>query len=209
MNNWEYGGIYHQYNMDGVIELPNNSKIKVCDLTLELPSFMLEADCIFIDPPCSTGNLKSFHTKADKILDYTFSAFQECLFQRIEQINPKHLFIEVFKSNKEAFLEKCKELYKSVHVYDSFYYNSRSKPCWIIHCTNLDENNYYPELNDIDEAKAIAWICKNHKYECIGDLCMGRGLVGQGAFVNGKKFVGTELNKKRLSILVDFIKKRL
>jgi len=206
--NWEYGGVYHQYKMDGIIELPNDSKVKVCDLTIELPSFMLEADCIFIDPPCSTGNLKSFHYKAEKVLDYSFNSFQELLFQRIVQINPKHLFIEVFKSNKDAFLDKCKEMYVNVNVYDSFYYNSRSKKCWIIHCTNESENTYYPALNDIDEAKAIAWICKNHQFDCIGDLCMGRGLVGQRAFDNNKKFVGTELNAKRLAILVDYVIKK-
>ena len=207
MSNWEYGGIYKDLDMEGVITLPNDSKVKVCDLTKELPGFMLEADTLFIDPPCSTGNLRSFHTKADQLLPYTFSEFEESLFGRIMEIKPKYLFLEVFKSNKDAFLKHCKDIYQSVEIYNSFYYNSRSKPCWILHCTNETENRRYEALEDIDEAKAIAWLCKNHEYNCIGDLCMGRGLVGQNAYMNGKKFVGTELNKKRLAILVDFINK--
>ena len=39
----------------------------------------------------------------------------------------------------------------------------------------------------------------------IGDLCMGRGLVGVNAYKNGKRFVGTELNHKRLAVLLERI----
>jgi uncharacterized protein (DUF2344 family) len=44
---------------------------------------------------------------------------------------------------------------------------------------------------------------KNEEYNVIGDLCMGRGLVGLNAYRNGKRFVGTELNHKRLSVLIE------
>lgn len=202
---WEYGSIYKSHNMTGIIEMPNDSKVQVCDLTQSLPVFMYEADTLFVDPPCSTGNLRSFHTKADRLLDYTFSEFEEMLFYRIEKIEPKYLFLEVFKSNRTAFETRCREMYKSVEVYDSMYYNKPQNKCWILHCTNETDNRYYPQLQGMDEAKAIAWLCQNHTYNCIGDLCMGRGLVGKNAFLNDKSFVGTELNEKRLAILVDFI----
>ena len=39
----------------------------------------------------------------------------------------------------------------------------------------------------------------------LGDFCMGRGLVGYYSNKAGKHFVGTELNKKRLAILLDMI----
>lgn len=55
----------------------------------------------------------------------------------------------------------------------------------------------------MDEEDIIEWICKNEDYACIGDLCMGLGLVGLNAYRNGRKFVGTELNHKRLSVLLD------
>jgi hypothetical protein len=57
----------------------------------------------------------------------------------------------------------------------------------------------------MDEEDIIEWICKNEEYNCIGDLCIGRGLVGINAYKNSKKFVGTELNKKRLSVLLERI----
>lgn len=206
MANWEYGGIYHTVNMEGIINLPNESKLKVCDLTEELPEFMKEADTLFIDPPCSTGNLRSFHTKADQELPYTFGHFEQMLFTRIDQIRPKHLFIEVFKSNKEAFEKRCAQMYRFVNIHESFYYNKPKNRCWILHASN--DVVRYSELDNIDEEKAIKWICANHECQCIGDLCMGRGLVGRYAFQAGKKFVGTELNKKRLAILVDYINKQ-
>jgi len=62
-------------------------------------------------------------------------------------------------------------------------------------------------LDGMDEADIISWICANENFECIGDLCMGRGLVGINAHANGRRFVGTELNHKRLSVLVEKLNK--
>ena len=72
-------------------------------------------------------------------------------------------------------------------------------------CSISAKRRRYKELEDRDEAEIIAWLCEHHAYDCIGDLCMGRGLVGKHAFLNGKRFVGIELNPKRLAVLVDFI----
>lgn len=204
MNKWEYGGIYKKYNMNGVIELPNKSSLKVCDLILELPEFMKEADTIFCDPPCSKGNLTTFYTKADQQNYNSFDIFYKSLFKRIDEIKPKYLFLEVFKSNKNIFINECEKRFTNVVIYESKYYNNVKNKCWIIQSCN--NSLYYPELQNLDEEKIIEWICKNHSYTCIGDLCMGRGLVGKYAYLNNKRFVGTELNKKRLAILVDFIR---
>ena len=62
-------------------------------------------------------------------------------------------------------------------------------------------------LDYMDEEDIIAWICEHEEYDCIGDLCMGLGLVGIHASRNGKKFIGTELNHKRLSVLLERLSK--
>lgn len=203
-NKWEYKGVYKNVNMDGLIELPNDSKLRVNDLTVNMPSFMKEADVLFIDPPCSKGNLKSFYTKSEKDLNIDFDFFEKSLFDSIDKIKPNHLFLELFKSNKDRFIEKASLLFSNMKIYDSFYYNNRKNKCWVVHFTN-DKIQDLP-INDMDEEKIIKWICENFEYKCIGDLCMGKGLVGRYAYRNGKKFVGTELNKKRLGVLVDHIK---
>lgn len=77
--------------------------------------------------------------------------------------------------------------------------------CSDIHATNDRKHKRYRILEDQDEADIIAWICQNHGYECIGDLCMGRGLVGRHAVMAGRRFVGTELNPKRLAVLIEWI----
>jgi len=208
MANWEYRGLYKNHNMEGIIELPNNSKLKVCDLTKEMPDFMKQADTLFIDPPCSQGNLRSFYTKNDMTCELTFTDFYIDLFKRITEIKPKHLFVEVFKSNYDVFYNEFKDKFKNIIIYDSFYYNKKSNKCWIFHCSN-EEIQLNEKMNNIDEEKVIRYITTNHNYNCIGDLCMGTGLVGKHAFLNDKQFVGTELNKKRLGIVVDFIHKKI
>jgi hypothetical protein len=177
--------------------------VKVCDLINKMPNFMKRANILFIDPPCSQGNMTSFYTKADKINNNKYELFYKSLFKRIDEIKPDLLFLEVFKSNKDIFFQKCKDIYKYIFVYDSFYYNNKKNKCWIIQASNKINKKY--DINNIDEEKVIKWICKNIKYNCIGDLCMGTGLVGKYSYLNKKSFVGIELNKKRLAILVDFI----
>jgi hypothetical protein len=204
-DNWEYKGFYRKYDMTGVIELPNDSKLKVCDLIEEMPAFMKDADTIFIDPPCHMGNLRSFYTKSDIHLNNSYNCFNNMLFKRIDEIKPKHLFIEVFASNYNYILEQSKNRFKNVIIYESFYYKNKNNKCWVFHCSN-ETITINPSICNIDEEMIIKWIGKNHEYNCIGDLCMGTGLVGKYAFDSGRKFVGTELNKKRLAILVHYIK---
>ena len=74
---WEYGGYYKKYNMANIIKMPNNSKVKICDLTNKLPSFMKKADILFIDPPCNNGNLKSYYTKSDMVCNINYKSFYE------------------------------------------------------------------------------------------------------------------------------------
>ena len=202
-NRWEYGGAYKKYDMTGIIEV-GLGKLKVHDIFDNLPEFMKEADCIFVDPPCSKGNLNSFYTKADSV-EYkeSYEPFKSRLFCCIDEINPDNLFIEVFKSNKDDFVREVEKRYKYVRIFHSYYYHNKKNKCWIIQGTR--EKSKLLSIDNLDEEDFIKYVCKNVEYSCIGDLCMGRGLVGYNSFLNNKKFVGTELNEKRLAVLVDKI----
>lgn len=204
MSNWEYGEVYKKYDMSGIIIVPNGT-LKVHNIFDPIPDFMREADCIFSDPPCSLGNINTFYTKAGRA-DYqaTYEPFAKRFFECVDEIKPSKLFVEVFKSNKARFEAEIKERYPFVKVYESTYYHNKKNKCWIISASS--EPFDYP-LEGIDEEDAIAWICANVDYKCIGDLCMGKGLVGYHAWKNGKRFVGTELNEKRLAVLVDKVTK--
>lgn len=186
--------------MDGEIQI-GTGIIKVNDLFNGIPEFMKSADVVFTDPPCSKGNLKTFYTKNDSSLVNEYSEFNVALFNAIDLIQPKYLFIEVFKSNKELITELVGSRYNNVSVTQSFYYHDKSKVCWIIQ----GSNNELIELPYLDEQFIIKYICDNVQFECIADPCMGRGLVGFYANNAGKRFVGTELNKKRLAVLIERI----
>jgi hypothetical protein len=205
MADWNYKDFYKKYDMTGEIKI-GTGIIKVHDIFNSLPNFMKQADFIFSDPPCSLGNINTFYTKADieeKQSDY--EKFKNRFFECIDEINPKTIAIEVFASNKKSFLKEIEERFKYVTIYNSTYYHKKDKKCWIIVGSNTKYVDF--KIEGIDEEDAIDWICKNADYNCIGDLCMGRGLVGFGANEYGRKFVGTELNKKRLAVLIERINK--
>ena len=92
MSRFEYRGFYQNYDMEGEITI-GTGKVKVHDIFEPLPDFMKTADGIFVGPPCNNGNLKSFYTKSDKILKLDYPRFEKRLFEVIDEINPKHLFI--------------------------------------------------------------------------------------------------------------------
>jgi len=203
LSNWEYGGIYKNYDMIGEIYI-GTGIVKVHDIFDPLPDFMLQADCLFIDPPWNLGNLNSFYTKADRI-DYqkSFEAFYIRLFQCIGEIRPRNLYVEIGKQYLADFIIETRKIFKNVTFYNSNYYHKKDNKCYIVYGTNkrIQKSN----LDYMDEEDIIKWICINEDYECIGDLCMGRGLVGIHAYKVGKPFVGTELNPKRLAVLIERI----
>lgn len=204
MNNWDYKEFYKKYNMTGVIEI-GTGKIKVHDIYNELPSFMYEADTIFSDPPCSLGNINSFYTKADLEKRSEYESFVNRFFKCIALIKPKIVFIEVFKANEDRFIAELQKLFKNLKIYNSTYYHKSDCKCKILVASNDDIIDY--PFENVDEQDVIKYICQNTEYNCIGDLCMGKGLVGFYANQVGKKFVGTELNKKRLAVLIERINK--
>lgn len=204
MSKFEYRGFYQKYDMTKEIEI-GTGIVKVHDIFDELPEFMKQADCLFIDPPCSNGNLKSFYTKSEKELKFSYFLFESRLFDLIDEINPKHLFIETFKANKETIFKELTLRYgENVKEFSSYYYGSKKNKCTIFYAS-FEKSGF--EIPEMDEEKAIEHICKNLDFDCIGDLCMGKGLVGFYANKYGKKFVGTELNKKRLACLLEHISK--
>lgn len=199
--NFNYGNFHLKYDMSGEIAV-GTGIVKVHDIYSGIPDFIKEADCLFTDPPCSRGNLKSFYTKAEIMLEKSYEAFNLALFETISQINPKRVFIEVFKSNKEIIENYLNTRFEKVLVTQSYYYFDKSKICWIIQASN---DGIVYDIPYLDEQQIIEFICRKVDFECIADPCMGRGLVGFYANKYGKKFVGTELNEKRLAVLIERI----
>lgn len=202
---FDCGGYYKKYDMTGDIHI-GTGILRVHDIFNPLPEFMKEIDVLVSDPPCTKGNLNSFYTKADKPEDKkdSFDGFEKRYFECIDEIAPRMVFLETFKDNTESFFDACKARYEYVEKYDIFYY--RTQPCaWIVASHKPIPDEYDSAFTGKNEDKCIEWVCENVDANCIGDLCMGTGLVGWYANKYGKKFAGTELNKKRLAMLVEGI----
>jgi hypothetical protein len=203
MSNWDYGGAYlrHQIQPGDTLIFSDGSKAKVHNLFDPLPEFMLEADLIFVDPPWNLGNLNSFYTKADRD-DYQddFEMFYKRLFSQIAEIRPNTCYVEVGKEYLADFVIEMRKLYPQVTFYNSTYYHKKDNLCYVI---RGGQRRVKLPLDGMDEENIIEWVCKNEDFSCIGDLCMGLGTVGLYAVQNGKRFVATELNHKRLAVLVE------
>ena len=92
--------------------LGNGSKITIADITLELPKFLKQADCVFIDPAGSKGVLKAYYTKAEKTCPVdNFDEFVAHIKRCIEQINPDRLFVECFFRNKKQLVPMVESLF--------------------------------------------------------------------------------------------------
>lgn len=203
MNNWTYGGAYllHPIEYGQSAVFSNGGILKVHNIFEQLPEFMIDADLMFIDPPWNLGNLNSFYTKAGR-QDYNknFEEFYSRLFQCIADIMPDVCYIEIGKQYLPEFMIEAKKLFRHVTFYNSSYYHKKDNICYVIRCSKKKHSKL--PLDHVDEEHIISWICANEDYDIIGDLCMGQGLVAVNAFKAGKRFVGTELNPRRLSAAV-------
>lgn len=203
MPKWNYGDAYlrHPIGPGEIAVFPDGSCVKVHNIFDPLPEFMKQADLIFVDPPWNLGNLNTFYTKAgrdDKQSD--FERFYKRLFECIAEISPRICYVEVGKEYIAEFIMEMKRLYPAVTFYNSSYYHRKENMCYVIRGAQKRKKLL---LDYMDEEDIIKWICGHEEYDCIGDPCMGRGLVGVNAHKNGKRFVGTELNHKRLSVLLE------
>jgi DNA modification methylase len=206
MADWNYGDAFKrnpiEYGQkavfnDGSILTPRN----IFDL---IPAFIKQADLLFCDPPWNQGNLNSFYTKASRN-DYSeFKLFYKRLFECIAEISPKTCYIEIGKEYLAEFIIEMKQIFKSVTFYNSMYYHKPENHCYIVRGSKKHQKL---PLDGMDEENIIEWICENEQYSCIADPCMGRGLVAFGAFKASHKFVGTELNPKRLSAALERLAK--
>lgn len=198
---WSYGEAFQRYPCaEGIIKIAGNSYVKTHDIFQPLPAFMRKADMIFTDPPYNTALLRGFYTKAGLITDYDFPAFTKRLFECVAEINPKICYLEIGKEYLADYIAAMKSLYRYVTFYNSTYYHKPDNLCYIVRGSRKAKK---PKLDGMDEETVIKWVCAHEDYQCIGDICIGRGLVGVEAAKAGRRFVGTELNHKRLSVLIE------
>lgn len=200
---WNYDDAYKRCPIEAgeVATWQNGSKVCVNNIFDPIPEFFKEADLVFVDPPWNKGNLNSFYTKADRT-DYqeSYDPFYRRVFEIIKEIKPHTAYVEIGKEYLADYIMEMRKQYKYVTFYNSSYYHNKKNKCYIVRGSMKAKK---PDLDYVDEEDIINWICVHEEYECICDFCIGRGLVASAALANNKRFVGGELNHKRLSVLLE------
>lgn len=196
-------------------DLPNNSRVAVHDLYDPLPEWMARADVVFTDIPYNQSLLTNYAMRPEAQRsarnDVRFEGFLTRLFDALSrEIMPQMVFVECGKQSVERVEAEMAKLHSEVVVYKGTYYRKAENVAYVVRGRSFF-NAHLPSrmpFDGMDEADMVAWLCANAKFDCIGDLCMGKGLVGREAYKNGCSFVGTELNPARLQVLVDWIGKQ-
>lgn len=205
-NRWTYGDAWEHFPIQPgeVWGLPDGSRVAVHNIFDPLPAFMRRADLLFVDPPWNLGNINSFYTKAERT-DYLsdFGDFERVLFERIAEIAPATCYLEVGYQAVDRWQAVLARLYPCVQRWNVTYY--RKHPCHILRGGTTPTPHDY---SGMDEEKVIAAVGSDEHCAVMGDLCMGRGLVGLSAYAAGKPFVGTELNPRRLAVLLQRLAKK-
>ncbi len=206
---WDYGDAYKRNDIDFSKPITvGTGTVQVHDIFNPLPDFMSRADIIFCDPPYNISALKTYYTKADLTeKPESYDAFTSRFFECIDEINPHTVVIEAGLKQTNIYSSELSKRYPTVMTFDSWYYGNRNNKCNIIYATRNELPECIKTMPPMDEENVIEYLCKNLEYSCIGDLCMGQGLVAYYSNKYGKPFVGTELNFKRLAVCVERVLK--
>ena len=200
---FECGGYYKNYDMTKELHV-GSGIVKVHDLFQPLPDFIKDVDVILSDPPYNQSALSSFYTKADIKEKQRFDDFFNRFFEIVDNLKPRILILEIGVAQEQMYMEALALRFKNIISKEALYY--RREKCLFIIASNEDIPDVLRSIPDgIDEEKIIDMICRDLDYANIYDPCMGTGLVGWYSNKYGKKFYGTELNKKRLGLLVESI----
>ena len=204
---WKYGNSWEKYPIEKNeiwIDKNSNSIVSVYNITKDFPEYMLDADMVYCDSPWNLGNANCFITKASsKEYINSFDEFYNHLFQHIKSIKPYCCYLEIGKQYIGTFKNEMLKIFPSIQTWQITYY--KKNPCFLIRGGHLDYQEFNFENKDDTETPLLA--IKAEKPKCVADLCTGQGLTAIAAYRSNVRFVGTELNKRRLAVAIDKVNK--
>lgn len=203
---WLYGDSWERFPIHSNevwIEQNTNSKLSVYDIFDGLPKYMYESDMIYSDTPWNLGNITSFYTKAGlQKRCFSFDKFAKIVFNHIKAIKPKTCYLEIGKQNINMFKSLMESQFPIVQVWNIVYY--KKNPCMLIRGgSSVQKFNF----TGIDDEDTPFHAMENENFNCVADFCMGLGATAFAAYKHKKRFVGTELNKRRLAVTIDRVNK--
>jgi hypothetical protein len=200
-----YGDAYKEFEiLPGTVYQDRlGSKIACHDIFDELPAFMMEADMLYVDPPWNSNLFHSFYTKAGLPDVHAFEEFTDILFQRIAEIAPKAAYVEIGKQNFEEFIVRMVDIFPQIQSWEITY--RKKNPAYLIR-GGWDRTCF--DFTGYDDVDTVRFALERETFECVADPCIGKGLTAIAAYALGKRFVGTELQTKKLALLIKNLTKK-
>lgn len=208
---WQYGDAGDRYPLEpGAVYSVGDRVILGCgDLEQGAGERLLEASgwtptLVVTDPPWNTGNVNSFRTKAGLADRTQFGVFIRRLIRLIATVD--EVWMEMGKQSQALVTELLLAQGYTVTSYPSTYYDRH--PCLFLHAIRpfrpvVRFDHGIPEL---DETPLTGWIMDHicdPQEQTVFDPCTGRGLMALEAARVGARFLGLELNPRRLAVTVD------
>jgi hypothetical protein len=163
---------------------------------------MLQVDMIYCDPPWNLGNVNSFYGKAGREYIDRFSDFYDHLFFSIKQIAPRVCYLEIGRQHRKLFACLLQDLFSVVQDWRITYYGK--KECYLLRGGHA-QREY--DFTGLDERNTPRIAIEIENPDTVADMCTGQGLTAVAAYRLGKRFMGTELNKRRLAVAIDKVNK--
>lgn len=185
------------------IDKDSNSMLEVNDITHKLPIFMMDADMIYTDSPWSLGNVNMFNSKSGREYMNHFSEFYNPLLKHIKAINPKVCYLEIGKQELDTFFSLLSVVFEHVQSWKITYYGN--KECYLLRGGINPVDFNYTGFDDKETPYSAIYL---EKPICVADFCTGRGLTALAANKFDVRFVGTELNKRKLAVCIDKCNKK-
>jgi len=207
MVKWNYGESYKKFPIskgEVYVEENTKSKVSIKDIFEEPPTYLKEADMVYIDPPWNTGNINSFYTKAGIHIKRKYDDFLIRVLHYLKFIQPKVIYTEIGKQNVDKVKNALKETFpgKVIQSWRITYYKKR--PMYLVRVGDTEQIFDFTGYDD-EETPNLAM--KNENFNCVADFCLGRGLILETAYKLKKKCVGSELNDRRISVAIEKVNK--
>lgn len=209
---WQYGDSWEKFPIvegETWAHSQSGSTIAVHDLRNPLPAFM-RADIVYCDPPWNQGNVNSFITKAgmDSYVS-GFGGFLDTLFNRITEIGPDVCYLETGKQHLTDVETLMGAQFYCTETWEIRYY--KKHPCFLVRGAGTPSTawrDFGIDFTGMDDTETPTAAIRVESPQTVADLCTGRGLTLLAAHAHGARFVGTELNRRRLAVAIDRAAKR-
>jgi 16S rRNA G966 N2-methylase RsmD len=162
----------------------------------------IRVDMIYCDPPWNNGILTNYRKRAGYVSKDTVSNILDSILLIVQKLKPKVLYLEIGVQNKHLVEEKFKQYNKK--CFNITYYGK--KPCFLYQIYFINTTGGY-DFSNIDDAEtpyfAISYEKQHLHIKNVLDICAGTGITGRAAKQNGIYFFGLELNKEKISKLLE------